>query len=111
MRRSPPYPPHVGLVNVVVSGLAENAVAEAAVEVAEWLRGLIAARTEGEAELIGPAPAPLARIKRRWRWHMLLRAEDRSWLGRLARYAAGQAPHTGRGPVPVVFDRDPLSLL
>ncbi len=111
MRRSPPYPPHVGLVNVMVSGLAENAVAEAAVEVAEWLRGLIAARTEGEAELIGPAPAPLARIKRRWRWHMLLRSENRSWLGRLARYAAGQAPHTGRGPVRVVFDRDPLSLL
>jgi primosomal protein N' (replication factor Y) len=101
----------VGLVNVVVSGLAERAVADAAVEVADWMRGLIAARTEGEAELIGPAPAPLARIKRRWRWHMLLRAEDRSWLGRLARYAADQAPHTGRGPVRVVFDRDPLSLL
>jgi primosomal protein N' (replication factor Y) len=111
MRRTPAYPPHVGLVNVVVSGLQERRVADAAVEVAEWLRGLLSQRARGEAELVGPAPAPLARIKRRWRWHMLLRADDRAVLGRVTRYAARRAPHTARGPERVVFDRDPLSLL
>ena len=111
VRASPRYPPHVGLVNVVVSGTEEQRVAQAAVEVAEWLRGLIAARAEGQVEVVGPAPAPLARIKGRWRWHLVLRAEDRRWLGRVARFAARRAPHTGSGPIRVVFDRDPLSLL
>lgn len=111
VRQSPRYPPHVGLVNVVVSGTEEQRVARAAVEVAEWLRGLIAVRAEGQVEVVGPAPAPLARIKRRWRWHLLLRAEDRRWLGRVVRFAARRAPHASGGPVRVVFDRDPISLL
>ncbi len=111
IRQSPPYPPHVGLVNVIVSGVQEQGVARAAVEVAQWLRGLIGVRAEGRVEVVGPAPAPLARIKGRWRWHLVLRAEDRAWLGRIAHFAARRAPHTSRGPIRVVFDRDPLSLL
>jgi primosomal protein N' (replication factor Y) len=111
VRQSPPYPPHVGLVNVIVSGTAEQRVARGAVDVSEWLRGLIAARAEGQVEVVGPAPAPLARIKGRWRWHLVLRADDRSWLGRVTRFAAHRVPHGGRGPIRVVFDRDPVSLL
>ncbi len=110
-RESPAYPPHVGLVNVVVSGAEERRVAAAAADVGQWLRGLIAARVTTPIDVIGPAPAPLARIKRRWRWHLLLRARHRGALGRVVRYAARRAPHTGRDPVRVVFDRDPLSLL
>jgi primosomal protein N' (replication factor Y) len=110
-RRTPPYPPHVALANVVLSGQREERVAAAAVEVAEWVQGLSAARAEGAVEVVGPAPAPLARIKGRWRWHLLLRAEDARWLGRVVRYASRRAPHAKRGPVRLVFDRDPLSLL
>lgn len=110
-RQWPPYPPHVALANVVVSGVLELRVAEAAVEVADWLRGLIAARAANVLELVGPAPAPLRRIKQRWRWHLVLRAMDRRQLGRLVRYAARRAPHAGRGPIRLVFDRDPVSLL
>ncbi len=110
-RRSPPYPPHVGLVNVVVSGTAEQVVGAAAAEVTEWLRGLVAARLAQVVEVLGPAPAPLARLHRRWRWHALLRSADRRALGRLVRYATRRAPHAGRGSVRVIFDRDPASLL
>jgi len=111
IRTSPPYPPHVSLVNVIVSGGDEARIAEAAVEVAAWCRGLVAARAPGQIEVIGPAPAPLARIKKRWRWHLLLRGADRALMGRVLRYAGSRAPHTGRGPVRVVLDRDPVSLL
>jgi primosomal protein N' (replication factor Y) (superfamily II helicase) len=111
VRRTPPYPPHTALANVVVSGLDEQRVASAGGEVADWLRGLVA--THGApAEVVGPAPAPLARIKLRWRWHLVLRSPDRRWLGRLVRYGARRAPHAARGgAVRVVFDRDPVSLL
>lgn len=112
-RRSPPYPPHVGLVNVVVSAASEALTGTAAVALAEWLQGLIAARAPG-VELLGPAPAPLARLKGRWRWHLLLRSQDRALLGRVARYAARRAPRgggSGPGAVRTVFDRDPIQLL
>ncbi len=110
-RRAPPYPPHVSLVNVLVSGTNEQLVADAAVEVGDWLQRLVVARAVGAVNVVGPAPAPLTRIKRRWRWHILLRSVDRSLLGRVIRYAARRAPHATRGPVRVVFDRDPVSLL
>ncbi len=111
MREEPAYPPHVGLVNLVVSGLKETTVADAASEVAGWLRGLAQARTGGEVEVIGPAPAPLARIKRRWRWHVLYRSPDRGLLDRVTQYAARRVPHATSGHVRVVFDRDPVSVL
>ena len=111
IRRDPPYPPHVGLVNVVVSGTEERAVVDAAVAVAEWTRGLVAKHGDGRVDVDGPAPAPLARIKHRWRWHLVLRSTDRSLLGTVMRYAAERAPHSSRGPIRVSFDRDPVSLL
>ncbi|MDH3456098.1 MAG: primosomal protein N' [Gemmatimonadota bacterium] len=110
-RQSPPYPPHVALVNVLVSSNQETVTANAAIDVGDWVRGLIEARAPGSIDVIGPAPAPLARIQRRWRWHLLLRGHDAAQLGQVMRYAAQRAPHTGRGPVRVVFDRDPVSLL
>jgi primosomal protein N' (replication factor Y) len=60
-RRAPAYPPHVGLVNVLVSGRSEAAVASAAAVLGDWLRGLAAGRAEGVVEVLGPAPAPIAR--------------------------------------------------
>jgi primosomal protein N' (replication factor Y) len=112
-RREPAYPPHVGLVNIVVSGRQESEAAQASAEVADWFRGLITAKAPGAAEVLGPAPAPLARIKERWRWHLIVRSQDRALLGGMLRYAAWRAPHVGRGRgrVWVIFDRDPLSLL
>jgi len=111
VRQTPPYPPHVGLVNVVVSGLEERKVANAAADIAGWLRGLVAARAEGAIDVLGPAPAPLARIKRRWRWHVLYRGESKSIVDRVTRYAARRAPHTENANLRVVFDRDPVALL
>jgi primosomal protein N' (replication factor Y) len=111
VRQSPRYPPHVGLVNVVVSGLDERLVSSAAGDIANWLRGLVAKRANNSVDVLGPAPAPLARIKKRWRWHVFYRCESRSTLDRVTRYAASRAPHVGSNQVRVVFDRDPVSVL
>jgi primosomal protein N' (replication factor Y) len=109
-REDPPYPPHRALANVVVSGTSERLVGAAAAEVAEWLGGL-AAKTGTAAQVVGPAPAPLAKIKGRWRWHLIVRTAEPRALGKLLRYASGHAPHTKRSAVRVIFDRDPVSLL
>jgi primosomal protein N' (replication factor Y) len=111
VRRAPIYPPHVGLVNVVVSGLDETHVSKAAADIAAWMRGLVAKRADGDVDVLGPAPAPLARIKRRWRWHVLYRGEDKSIVDRVTRYAARRVPHKADAQLRVVFDRDPVSVL
>ena len=108
-RREPPYPPHVALANLVVSGPGEQAVADAAVKLGEWLRALAEARPEAGAAVLGPAPCPIERIRRRWRWHVLLKARDAARLTRLVRYVSARAPVPGG--VRLVVDRDPVSLL
>ena len=110
-RRSPPYPPHVCLVNVVVSGLDERQVSKGAADIASWLRGLVRKRAAGALDVLGPAPAPLARIKRRWRWHVFYRGENKSIVDRVTRYAANRVPHRESSQLRVVFDRDPVSVL
>jgi primosomal protein N' (replication factor Y) len=109
-RRWPAYPPSVDLANLILSGTAETRVADAAVTVGRWLREVVAARAL-PVEVVGPAPAPLARIKDRWRWHVVLRSTDRAALGALARYAARRAPVGPRGVIRLVVDRDPVALL
>ncbi len=107
LRRTPPYPPFVALANLVVSGADEAAVGRRAAEVADWCAALVA-RYALPLEVLGPAPCPLARIKERWRWHVLLKGPSPA-LGRVVRYAARRL--TRAGDLRVVIDRDPVSLL
>lgn len=65
LRRSLGYPPFAHLCRLVVSGGKEEEVQEAAAALAEVIQGV---------ELLGPAPAPLTRIKDRYRWHLVLKA-------------------------------------
>jgi primosomal protein N' (replication factor Y) len=106
-RVEPPYPPVRSLVNLVVSGEQELKVADHAERVADWCAGLLASQ-KLDVEVLGPAPCALARIKDRWRWHVVLRGAG-PVLGRVVRYAASRMPQ-GTG-TRVIIDRDPVSLL
>ncbi|MGH7578876.1 MAG: replication restart helicase PriA [Gemmatimonadales bacterium] len=107
LRRSPPYPPELHLVNLVVSGEGEADTANRAAEVADWCNALVT-RRELPVTVLGPAPCPLARIKDRWRWHVLLKGPSEV-LGAIVRYAARRLPRTGK--TRVVIDRDPVTML
>jgi primosomal protein N' (replication factor Y) len=108
-RANPPYPPHVRLANVVLSGRDERVVARAAERVGEWLRSLLAARADVQATVLGPAPCPVERVRERWRWHLLVKTGDDGALTRLAGYLAARAPVPAGARL--VVDRDPASLL
>jgi primosomal protein N' (replication factor Y) len=107
LRRSPPYPPVVALVNLIVSGKDERGVSDHASALADWC-GALRERYALPLEVLGPAPCPLVRIKDRWRWHVLLKGPSAS-LGRIVRYAARRLPR--RSGTRVVIDRDPVSVL
>ncbi|HEU4523923.1 MAG TPA: primosomal protein N' [Gemmatimonadales bacterium] len=107
LRRAPPYPPDVHLVTLVVSGEDEALTAGRTAELADWCNALVA-RHALEVMVLGPAPCPLAKIKDRWRWHVLLKGRQEV-LGRIVRYAAGRLPRAGK--TRIMIDRDPVSLL
>lgn len=108
LRESPVYPPFTGLVNIVVSGEDPAVVATRAGEWAEWWTRLLTRRAP-EVSLLGPAPCPIARLRRRYRWHLVLKGPP-VLLGRLVRYAAPRLGG-GRGETRTTLDRDPVSLL
>jgi primosomal protein N' (replication factor Y) len=110
-RSTPPYPPMVRLANVVFSGLAETPTAELAQRGADWMRRLVARLPDGAVTLVGPAPCPIERIKQRWRWHFLLKAEHPSELTRVARYFLERFAVPKTAGLRVAFDRDPVALL
>ncbi|HEX6107449.1 MAG TPA: primosomal protein N', partial [Gemmatimonadales bacterium] len=72
LRDSPPYPPATSLVNLLVSAESETGAGRHAAAVADWCLALVE-RHGLAVSVLGPAPCPLARIKDRWRWHVLLK--------------------------------------
>jgi primosomal protein N' (replication factor Y) len=65
----------------------------------------------GEDAVLGPAPAPLARVRGRHRWQVLLRAADVRALRALARIASTRTAALRRARVRLVIDVDPYGML
>jgi primosomal protein N' (replication factor Y) len=106
-RRLMRYPPFSALANVVVRDKNLD-------RVLGWTRALAGyfARREAEGlKVLGPAPAPLARLKREHRFQFLLKSPRRSALvrvlgGCVAFCAKKEIPETA-----VLVDVDPVSLM
>lgn len=109
-RAGPLYPPHNRLANLIVSARDEVKVQETADAAATWLLGLLEVRGIETVELLGPAPCPIDRIRRRWRWHLVLKSDDATALGRVLSYFATHFDRSGRD-LRLEIDRDPVSLL
>src|SRR5438309_207101 len=100
----PAYPPHVGLARFVASDPVAARAQEVAEGVAAWLRRANAERLHEALSVLGPAPCPIARLKGRWRRHVLVKAAEPRAIGRVVRALGVRA-------LGVVVDRDPVSLL
>ncbi len=110
-RDKPPYPPIIRLVNVIFSGLEERATADLALNADHWLRALLARRGAQDIEVTGPAPCPIDRIKKRWRWHLLLKSQNVGGLTRVGRFFIENYDVPSRQQLRIAFDRDPVSVL
>jgi primosomal protein N' (replication factor Y) len=111
-RVTPAYPPTLRLANVIASGLQEEATMALAERAAGWLRQLLGRRPGTGITIVGPAPCPVERVKQRWRWHFLLKAEHPAELTRVGRYFVERfAVPAGKDGLRIAFDRDPVALL
>src|SRR5687768_4540851 len=110
-RKGPMYPPHLRLSNILISGLNENTTMEEAERAAAWVND-VTAKNGWPVTLTGPAPAPIDRIRGRYRWHFLLRSQSAKAMTLVLRslqYRYDFKP--GSTELRLVMDRDPVSLL
>ncbi len=105
MRRELRYPPFSSLANLVFSSESKLEAERRASEVAE---ALAAADSEHHADLLGPAPAPLERLRNRYRWHLVVRTTP-EYLQPLLRVALATLPDWPAGNM--IVDVDPASLM
>jgi primosomal protein N' (replication factor Y) len=107
LRRDQLLPPFSRAILAILSSPQEKTAEAGAEELARLLR-------EGgvkESGLSGPAPAPLYRVRSRYRWHLLVRGQDGRKLHARVQEAARRlrASPAGRG-VRLDLDVDPASV-
>lgn len=104
-RKALSFPPYGRLANIVVSSADSSAAREVAEQVAARLRDM----TGTELTVLGPSPAPMARVKRNFRWHVLLKAPAGADIAAPVRLAVTAIPR--RQGTSIAVDIDPVDLL
>jgi primosomal protein N' (replication factor Y) len=110
-RRMLNYPPYGRLINLRLDGPKAAEVESHAKAVAAELRQL-QSRSEKfreQIEVLGPAPAPIEKLRNRFRWQLLLKGKQSSALLDFARQARQLAPKSRS--VRLHIDVDPYSML
>ena len=107
-RREAGYPPYRRLASVLFTG-ADGADVE---RVASAAADALAARPVTGIDVLGPAPQPLARLRGRHRWHLLLKGAHAGRLREavLRALEAAEAPGLPR-TVSAMPDVDPVDVL
>ncbi|HTP66613.1 MAG TPA: primosomal protein N' [Geobacteraceae bacterium] len=114
-RREAAYPPFSRLAALIFSGNNEKEVEKGAETAARLLRET-RSELRGRVEILGPAAAPLVKVRGRFRWQILLKAPGRTDLHRLLAAFKRKTGTTRRSPllpatVRLAIDVDPVELL
>jgi len=104
------YPPFARLVSLRFEGRDARTVERSAEAVGRALGGEARALGLGPEAVLGPAPAPIERVRGRYRWQLLLRAAAPASVRALARAAAQHARAARGRDLRVIIDVDPYSM-
>jgi primosomal protein N' (replication factor Y) len=104
-RRQMRYPPFVSLVNTIVRSRTFAGAIDDAADVAQRLRG--GADAAG-VRVLGPAPAPLGKLRGEYRAQLLTKGSNRTRMRTLLQSALAARPDLERR---VLVDVDPVSVL
>jgi primosomal protein N' (replication factor Y) (superfamily II helicase) len=105
-RRLLHYPPFTALASILV----RDTKIENAIRWSRQLSGFLALQESRGVKVLGPAAAPLARLKREYRFQFLLKAPKRAQLTRLVSELLAFSEEKEIPQRAVLVDVDPLSL-
>jgi primosomal protein N' (replication factor Y) len=106
-RRVMHYPPFTALAAILI----RHERLEEALKISAVLNQRIAAGKWDGVRVLGPAAAPLLRLKKEFRYQFLIKSQRRDVLNTLLRDLRACAVAEKFPPAAMVFDADPLSLL
>lgn len=108
LRRRLNFPPFGRLINLRFDGEQEERVRDIALQ----LGRLAGEGGDRRVSVLGPAPAPLSRLKGRYRWQLLLKGREVKPLHRLCRRLVAEfARLPGASTVKLSLDVDPENML
>jgi primosomal protein N' (replication factor Y) len=122
LRRELGYPPYSRMVLVRIEGLdphsVEKIAEKAAIELGKASRPSAGQLTGKETaagksvQLLGPAPAPIERIKGRYRWQLIIKSSGLAEIRRAVSTARSRLSETAKDAgVHLIFDIDPVNML
>jgi primosomal protein N' (replication factor Y) (superfamily II helicase) len=109
-RRELGYPPYGKLINVRCTSNSESKAAS----FAQGLRDALSRVTVGgtlDVSIVGPAPAPRAKLAGRHRWQLLLKMKNAADMRKVSEAIATHTTNQTESGVQVAVDVDPLHLL
>jgi primosomal protein N' (replication factor Y) (superfamily II helicase) len=102
------YPPFATMIRLVIRGPVEAVAAEFALRMAERVKAALASQ-QTEARVLGPAPAPFARLRGKYRFQIQVQGPDDDKLRAAVRQATTGVPTPEE--VQWIVDVDPLDML
>jgi primosomal protein N' (replication factor Y) len=108
-RRMMHYPPVTALANVVAQHEKLERAAQVAKEIGEFFT-----KVEGQfpgIKILGPGPAPLAKVEQRYRIQFLLKSASRAPLHALLKQLADRCEWSGIQTREVMIDVDPVNIM
>jgi primosomal protein N' (replication factor Y) len=107
-RQTMHYPPFSALINVLIRDKDHDRANGAASEFARELR--VAARDAG-IRVLGPAPAPISRIKSEYRFQVLIKAQSRARAREALDMAMDRVTSAGHNTRSISVEVDPMNLM
>jgi len=111
------YPPYGRLARVVLRGKIDQEVKEKAAEIAKKLTESIKTANEpllvglrkDKIGVLGPAPAPIIKVKDNYRWHLIVKADSFKNLSTILKSIENENRNSKK--VQMMIDVDPYMLL
>ena len=109
LRRDLMYPPFARLAMVRIEGAEPRLVRRAAEAVA---KSLAKGSTPDGIRVLGPSPAPIERIKQRYRWQVMVKSRElKPMRAAIAAMRAEVGPSAERDGIYLAIDIDPVRML
>jgi primosomal protein N' (replication factor Y) (superfamily II helicase) len=105
------YPPFTAIANVLIRGRDLGQVSAWVEEIRKWLDAQRSNRSLSGARLLGPAPAPIPRLKGLHRFHFVLKSPRRDVLAILLRNLLQFAAEKNIPRSSLIVDMDAISLM
>jgi len=105
------YPPFTHFATILLRGRSEEQTIKSAEAFASILQSFKEANFP-ELEIMGPVPAPLAKIKQYYRWQIILKSADPESIRSLINQGMTKLPsQIAGGEILVAIDMDPMTML